>query len=807
MRLKQICALLILITLSVCLNPTLVKAQSVAGRILDEVTYQEKNDKIAISVNFNFPVRYLSHFPDEAGRELRIQLQPISVAADDLSALSRREIYSPARANPGNIREIIYEGDSYSKLFLTVYFNSQTSFSVEQGNDYRSLLVLIDPPPVRGGNYAINLESSLAPINKSAIAKQDLFEGYSLYTTSTEIDGQIWHRLRLGFFPTKKAANEVLKGLQNVYPQAWVTKAPQTDINAAEQAVSEPQSAPPVAVEPPKPVSKPALKPLSEERKTNLLEEGRQAMLKEDYRRAVQIYTRLQQSDDPEISQQALEYLGLARERNNQLAHAKAEYEKYLTLYPTGEGAERVKQRLAGVLTARATAAQPLRATKDDEAGLWRTDIYGSFSQYYDRDESYTNNEDAVINRSSLTTDLDLNARFRSDDYDVRFNFVGGYEKDFRDSDDSEERISSLYLDVLSHKLELSTRIGRQSRSTGGVLGRFDGALVSWQAFEKIGVNLVAGYPVSFSREIEPDTDRPLYGISFDLGTFAEMWDFNIFYITQDVDSITDREAVGGEVRFFKPGLSFFTLVDYDIFYNKLNTVLFNSNWQMSSKTTVNLSGEYRHSPILTTSNALQGQTLTTIDQMLQSISEEQVKQLALDRTTIRRAFTLGVTHSFSPNFQVNADVTVSKQTGTPTSTVGIPPIVDVAGYDGTGYEYFYSLQFIGSSLIKEGDIGIIGLRYSDTSSYRTYSLNIDTRYPVTRNLRINPRFLVDYRTVNDSSNELLKFRPLVRLEYRWKRRYNFEIEGGLEISTEETSTTVDDQRGYFLTVGYRIDF
>ncbi len=806
MRLKQLCALLTLITLSVYLNPTLVKAQSVAGRILDEVTYKEKNDKIAVSVNFNFPVRYLSHFPDESGRELRVQLQPISVAADDLSALSRREIFSPARANPGNIREIIYEGDSYSNLFLTVYFNSQTSFNVKQGSDYRSLQILVEPQLIRG-NYAINLESSLVPVNLSTIAEKELFKGYSLYTTSSEIDGNLWHRLRLGFFPTEKTANEVLKSLLNVYPQAWVTKAPQTDIKAAEQAASQPQTQPPVITETPQPASKPDLKPLSEDRKSSLLEEGKQAMLKEDYRRAVQVYTRLLQSGDPDLSQQALEYLGLARERNNQLAHAKAEYEKYLTLYPTGEGAERVKQRLAGALTARASAAQPLRAAKRDEASKWRTDVYGSFSQFYDRDESYTNNEDTVINRSALSTDLDLNARLRSDDYDIRFSFVGGYEKDFRDSDDSEERISSLYLDVLSHKLELSTRIGRQSRSTGGVLGRFDGALVSWQAFKKIGVNLVAGYPVSFSREIEPDTDRPLYGISFDLGTFAEMWDFNLFYITQDVDSIIDREAVGGEVRFFRPGFSFFTLVDYDIFYDKLNTVLFNSNWQMTSKTTVNLSGEYRHSPILTTSNALQGQTLTTIDQMLQSISEAQVKQLALDRTTIRRAFTLGVTHSFNPKFQVNADVTVSKQTGTPTSTVGIPPIVDVDGYEGTGYEYFYSLQFIGSSLIKEGDIGIIGLRYSDTSSYSTYSLNIDTRYPLTRNLRINPRFLVDYRTVNDSSNELLKFRPLVRLEYRWKRRYNFEIEGGLEISTEETSATVDDRRGYFLTVGYRIDF
>jgi hypothetical protein len=149
---------------------------------------------------------------------------------------------------------------------------------------------------------------------------------------------------------------------------------------------------------------------------------------------------------------------------------------------------------------------------------------------------------------------------------------------------------------------------------------------------------------------------------------------------------------------------------------------------------------------------------------------------------------------------QVSADLTLSELTGTPTSG-------GVEGFAGTGYDYFYSLQFIGNSLIKQGDIGIVGLRYSDTGSYNTYSLNLDTRYPITRNMRINPRFLVDYRTSHLSSTEQLKFRPLARLEYRWKRRYNFEIEGGLELSTEKTSATTDDRRGYFFTCGYRIDF
>ena len=47
---------------------------------------------------------------------------------------------------------------------------------------------------------------------------------------------------------------------------------------------------------------------------------------------------------------EAQELLGLAREKNGQTAHAKAEYQRYLALYPDADGAARVRQRLAALL-------------------------------------------------------------------------------------------------------------------------------------------------------------------------------------------------------------------------------------------------------------------------------------------------------------------------------------------------------------------------------------------------------------------------------------------------------------------------
>ena len=314
-------------------------------------------------------------------------------------------------------------------------------------------------------------------------------------------------------------------------------------------------------------------------------------------------------------------------------------------------------------------------------------------------------------------------------------------------------------------------------------------------------VNLVAGYPVFSTTDTDIDTDRPLYGISFDLGTFAQSWDFNTFYISQDVDGIIDRQAIGGEVRYFAQSLSFFSLVDYDISYNDLNTALLTANYILPSRTTLSLSLDYRNSPILTTSNALSGQTTSSIDDLLKTYTESEVRQLARDRTATSRAFTFSVTHPLNHMLQINSDLTVSKFSSTPASG-------GVEAQPGSGYEYFYSLQLVGNSLIKEGDLAIIGLRFSDTDRSNVYSANVNTRYPVTRNLRLNPKAVMDYRTNKDDDGNQWKFRPSILMEYFWRKRYYLELEVGGEWSSQQWSDQeADDTKGYFLTVGYRVNF
>ncbi|PLX98111.1 MAG: hypothetical protein C0623_13760 [Desulfuromonas sp.] len=773
--------------------------------VVDSVDVKTAGPTTKIELNFGMPMQYQNHSPIGKGDLLQIELRALGDPRQ-LSDLDRPKNLSWNRQSSGALTEISYEADASGRVQLLLRFADEVYFNRLGSADPRLLKIIVTrdipeaTPPETKTRYAINLESKLAELDLAALPQPDLLKRYQLYSTKFTQNGRPWYSLWLGFFDNERSANEVFGRLKKDFPHAWVTVAPQNTRHLTRE-VFPPSSAVGAQPEALVTVGKSARPLRADAYEQALFDEGKAAMIAGNYRRAVQVYTRLVQSGDPGVRQQAQEFLGLARERNGQLAHARAEYETYLELYPEAEGFARVKQRLAGLLTAHETPKEKLRQAKEAlSENQWQLEEYGSFYQYYDRDVTNSDTTGHIVNRDSLSSNLDANVRLRSDNYDVRAAFVGGFENNYLPDGEDESTISSLYIDTLARKIDLSARIGRQTRSSGGVLGRFDGGLLRWQLHDMVAMNLVGGYPVASAADTTIDTERPFYGVSIYLGTFANRWNVSTYYITQENDGVLDRQAVGGEVRYFDPTLSFFSLVDYDTSYSELNTALLTANWQLPGKTSLNLSVDYRNSPVLMTSNALQGQPVYSISELQALYTDEEIRQLALDRTAKSTSYTFGVTQPLTQKFQLSGDVTASRFSSTPASG-------GVAAQPGTDTELYYSLQLIGSSLFKVGDIAIFGLRYSDSTSSKLYSANVNTRYPVTRNFRVNPRVVYDYRTNKLDDGSLWKFRPLLRLDYVLKRQYHFEFEGGGEWSSEKTAGLQEDRRGYFFTVGYRVEF
>jgi hypothetical protein len=534
------------------------------------------------------------------------------------------------------------------------------------------------------------------------------------------------------------------------------------------------------------------------------MERARQAMIAKDYAASVQLFTKVLQSSEPAFKQEAQELLGVAQERSGHRAHAKAEYEEYLRLYPTGEGAERVRQRLAALLAtfldaAPAGAPQSATTTRASPRSILQY-MSGSISQFLRRDSSILDEDGAVINQSYLASDVDVTGRLRSGQYDLRTQLSGGYRLDIEGSSPSSNlRMRYLYVDATDREHGINARVGRQSRSTGGVLGRFDGALLDYRVTPRTRVNLVGGFPVDLTDSNSIDPARYFYGLSVDFGTFAEHWDASGFAIEQRDEGLLDRRAVGGELRYVRPEASFFTLLDYDVSYLALNILLVQANYQFANAATVGIVFDYRDTPALTTNNALIGQPFDSLGELRDVYDDDEIRHLAEDRTQKSRSGTVSGSYPLSAKLQLASDFTVSSFSATPASG-------NVEAMPSTGLEYTISTQLIGNDVLRAGDVQILGARYAHADITDTGSLMFNERFSLGDSFLLNPRFQLDFQGRNSGSTVAI-LRPAFLADYRWRRALSLELEVGYEGVREISGSDGSARHGYYVYAGYRWDF
>jgi hypothetical protein len=79
---------------------------------------------------------------------------------------------------------------------------------------------------------------------------------------------------------------------------------------------------------------------------------------------------------------------------------------------------------------------------------------------------------------------------------------------------------------------------------------------------------------------------------------------------------LTDRTAVGGELRYSDEHFFAASYVDYDVYFGDLNTALLTGNWQITRASNLTFFADYRNSPLLASWNALQGQPVDGLDEL-----------------------------------------------------------------------------------------------------------------------------------------------------------------------------------------------
>jgi len=137
----------------------------------------------------------------------------------------------------------------------------------------------------------------------------------------------------------------------------------------------------------------------------------------------------------------------------------------------------------------------------------------------------------------------------------------------------------------------------------------------------------------------------------------------------------------------------------------------------------------------------------------------------------------------------------------------GTPESANVPAIPSTDGDIYYTLTLIGSGLLIEGDTSVFGVGYADGSTASTLSLIVDTRYPLSRGFRFNPRMRVSLRELTRTQSEQWIAAPSLRLLYRFARRYQLDLEVGGEWSSQKIDNDAIDYNSYFIYAGYRADF
>ena len=397
------------------------------------------------------------------------------------------------------VRGVHVEQTMPGEVELTIEWKGEHSFVVTPTTDAHGIrlrildvfagprgAVTVKPLDEPTSGYAINLESvdhalrsSRHRRRRSAILKTPV------HVSTVELAGETWYRLRAGPISSRADAQRLLAVAREQFPRAWLGVADEPAA-AGSRAAAEHRARADRRHRPALPA----------EQLDALMARRAARQRKRDLPRAIELLTKLTRQPEFDGRAQAQEMLGLARERSGQLAHAKAEYEEYLRRYPHGDAATRVRSRLRTLAGAHRVGAQwhvDRRSTTTEHS--WRID--GGASQLYrwERSELTTGaDQRAAPGPERLYTDADLIARRRGERFDFVSRLSAGYAHDMlTDGPGSQTRVSSAFVELNDRTLGVATRLGRQSRNSGGLLGTFDGLFSSYQLRPRIALNVAAG--------------------------------------------------------------------------------------------------------------------------------------------------------------------------------------------------------------------------------------------------------------------------------------------------------------------------
>lgn len=552
-----------------------------------------------------------------------------------------------------------------------------------------------------------------------------------------------------------------------------------------------------------------------------LMVQGRDALATKKNDAAVDVLNKLLLLPPNDYTQDGQEWIGVARERAGQPDKAKVEYDLYLRLFPGGEGAARVAQRLNG-LSGLGTNGKPMAVgTEKKQAPAMMT--FGSVSSRYyfgtskvDTTNTFnmatTTNSLSFTDTSMLITSVDASERYRTENYDSRLVFRDVSSQSFLSTQASQNRVSAAYGEIKGRTQNYLVRAGLQSPAGGGVLGRFNGLAASYGDAQDLRVNSVMGTLSDYSQGSKPK----FFGASVDRGFFS------LYGINQTLEGVQDRRALGTEFRYFDDKRNAFGLLDYDTYFKAVNAAQFmgmSRGLAWLPNGTLSFMVDHRKTPSLSIRNALNGAGTSSVSDLLQATSASSLRDLAWARTATSNMGQVGITLPVREKWQVGGDFRLTNTTGLPlsgktmtdpttglqTCTGSVTPQGCVQANPGTGLQKSVTGQLIGSGLYKQGDIWSGSLTFSSgsTNGRSVFFYN---------HTQINNFWMMDATLQLSSYNDQFggttkQIMPMLRGSYRFRERFTFDADGGYQKVNSSGPVSSSVTTRLFCSAGLRWDF
>jgi hypothetical protein len=770
------------------LMTTHAMSQANLDNLLATVSVDKKGKCSIVDIRLNRPASYLHHFPANSGNSLSISIEPLGITTDNVAGVDTtapdREAASVPVGNSAGLDGVSFDPDASGGPEIRLSFAKNVAFHVVMDTNTRHLRVDVAEPAHaqacfgkaaavpssttekagKGDSAAVGntAEASLAE-GKSQLAGKDYARATAFFTKTIAIgSGKVRQeaqellglaRERAGQLPHAQAEYQAyLKAYPNGAGASRV-RARLQDVRAAMDQAAEQQFA---------------------ERR------GKQDLQASEKLKPATL----------KLSQVVEALTGASEQSTKSDAETPDGPIVVGGLHNTGQG----------------LALDAKEPVKDPNAWTWEHS--GSLAQYYYRNDNFRSSDPAAHNfgmhqvyQNEIVSSADGFLHGENQDYEMDLRSSLFNEKGFgQQSDIKSTNIGSLYVDLKSKDTGLSTRLGRQSKSTGGVFGRFDGALLGWQVNKEMKLQAYSGSPV-YRRDAKPFADdRIFYGASVDYTFPGDQWAGALYAMAQDLGSIIDRRAVGAELRYTSKELSVYTAGDFDVFYKELNNAYVSANWHVREGTNVYASADYRRVPFLLTENALMGQNVEDLETLVSIWGEDNVYQFALDRTASARTINGGVSQDINQDWQFSLDGTVAEYSGTPASggVDAIPP---------PGVEYYASASLNGANLLREGDSATFGLRYSGSKTSNFYMADAYYRIPINENWRLSPRIRFSMRDSKTADQKIYQVVPSIASRYRLNKKWSFESELGLTWEDIVTSLSATQTLNVRATAGYRFEF